>query len=90
MATIERLRINNTIMKKNNKTKQNYCCCNVTDVDMCMNNDCEYRCRKAPFGFICTCPPHKKLKPDNKTCEGKYTFVMTLEVLVHTNYQCKR
>ncbi|XP_059139258.1 prolow-density lipoprotein receptor-related protein 1-like [Physella acuta] len=40
----------------------------LCEYDMCLNHDCEYTCHKSPEGFLCSCPPDKILKNDNKTC----------------------
>ncbi len=37
---------------------------------MCVTSNCQWSCNKSPFGFVCTCPPGKKLARDNRTCEG--------------------
>lgn len=38
------------------------------ELDMCDAHDCSHNCTPAPDGYICLCPPNKKLLPDNKTC----------------------
>ncbi|XP_052831949.1 low-density lipoprotein receptor-related protein 1B isoform X1 [Octopus bimaculoides] len=37
-------------------------------VDECSSGVCSHICVPSPTGFICLCPPHKKLLPDMKTC----------------------
>lgn len=43
----------------------------IIELDMCDAHDCSHNCTPAPDGYICLCPPNKKLLPDNKTCAGR-------------------
>ncbi|XP_041374230.1 low-density lipoprotein receptor-related protein 1-like [Gigantopelta aegis] len=36
--------------------------------NMCANHDCSHICHKSPDGFVCSCPKHKRLRADNRTC----------------------